>query len=180
MLQARSVRSSSVCGTRTCAAEGSMPQIPKQLDILRAGVQQIIMTYMCPVCAYGMTHEPANYHICPSCGTEFGLHDQNATIEELRNAWIRTGPQWWSQTDEPPSNWNPHLQLANLKLSATAGTLVVISTTSAFGDGVKSINISASGADPLGVRPTTQDYFGWADRAWGQKSEDRSRALERQ
>jgi hypothetical protein len=68
-------------------------------------------SYLCPVCGYGMEDEPANYHICPSCGTEFGLHDQNATVEDLRAAWIKTGPKWWSKTDPQPSNWDPLAQL---------------------------------------------------------------------
>ena len=74
--------------------------------------------YLCPVCGYGMADRPANYNICPSCGTEFGVNDQDATIEELRSEWIKTGPNWWSE-NERPENWNPYEQLANL-ISATS------------------------------------------------------------
>ena len=71
---------------------------------------------LCPVCGYMMAEPPCDYNICPSCGTEFGLHDWNATFEDLRNAWLKTGPKWWSTSDEQPSNWNPMMQLANLLL----------------------------------------------------------------
>jgi transposase len=69
---------------------------------------------LCPVCGYQMEEPPTDYNICPSCGTEFGHHDINASIPELREAWIRTGPTWWSKTDPRPSNWDPFQQLARL------------------------------------------------------------------
>jgi len=131
--------------------------------------------YQCPVCGYGMADEPANYHICPSCGTEFGLHDQNASIEELREHWIRTGPKWWSKTDPKPENWNPFLQLAVvLKLAAP---VIYVSSTTSTGS-IQSVDISVSSADP-DVEPK-RDYFDWGS-AWAhQKPEDKQRALELQ
>ena len=66
----------------------------------------------CPVCGYGMEEEPTSYTICPSCGTEFGLHDGNASILALRRNWLQSGPKWWSSTDPQPENWNPVEQLA--------------------------------------------------------------------
>lgn len=45
---------------------------------------------LCPVCGYGMKEAPADFNICPSCGTEFGVHDVNSSIPELRKAWSKT------------------------------------------------------------------------------------------
>ena len=125
-------------------------------------------SYLCPVCGYGMEDEPANYNICPSCGTEFGHHDANASIEELRNAWIKTGPRWWSATDQQPENWNPFLQLANLGLVST-----VISTSSAYSPRLPAGRPRLVSGTEFQVEPKP-DYFDWAGRAWGQapSSED--------
>ncbi len=77
---------------------------------------------LCPVCGYGMDDPPRDYNICPSCGTEFGVNDLNASVADLRAAWIATGPKWWSQTDLQPSDWNPFQQLA--KVAGNAGLVV--------------------------------------------------------
>jgi len=69
---------------------------------------------LCPVCGFELDDPPRDYNICPSCGTEFGLHDVNASILQLRQAWIETGPQWWSTTDPQPENWNPFVQLGRV------------------------------------------------------------------
>jgi len=60
-----------------------------------------------------MEAPPKDYRICSSCGTEFGVNDANASIAELRDAWIRTGPKWWSNTDPQPVNWDPIRQMEN-------------------------------------------------------------------
>jgi hypothetical protein len=65
----------------------------------------------CPVCGYEMEAPPQDYRICPSCGTEFGVHDVNASIAELREAWMKTGPRWWSPTDTVPRDWDPITQM---------------------------------------------------------------------
>src|SRR5437016_2169017 len=67
---------------------------------------------LCPVCGYGMEEPPTNYNICPSCGTEFGIHDVNASILSLRQNWFSSGPKWWSSVDPKPPHWNPLRQLA--------------------------------------------------------------------
>lgn len=72
---------------------------------------------MCPVCGYGMEEPPEQYNICASCGTEFGVHDVNASIEELRVAWLRTGPNWFSSVDPEPQDWNPFLQITGVMLA---------------------------------------------------------------
>jgi predicted amidophosphoribosyltransferase len=70
---------------------------------------------ICPVCGFDMEDPPRDYNICPSCGTEFGVNDVNATILELREAWMKTGPKWWSTTDPQPRDWDPFAQLAQVE-----------------------------------------------------------------
>jgi|SRR5882724_3462466 len=87
----------------------------------------------CPVCGYNMEAPPKDYRICPSCGTEFGISDVNASIAELRDAWIKTGPKWWSKTDMMPANWDPIGQMENAGISVKrpqATERVSVSTSS--------------------------------------------------
>jgi hypothetical protein len=65
----------------------------------------------CPVCGYQMVYPPNDFHICPSCGTEFGYDDSGVTYAELREQWIATGPAWWSPVDPRPENWDPINQM---------------------------------------------------------------------
>ncbi len=70
------------------------------------------MNYTCPVCGYNeLDLPPADFTICPSCGTEFGYHDATTSMEELRQRWIRRGALWTSQVTPRPLNWNPWEQL---------------------------------------------------------------------
>ena len=84
--------------------------------------------YLCPVCGYGMHEPPANYNICPCCGTEFGIHDVNASIQELRAVWAHRGCKWWSHSEPEPPNWNPYQQLAHLEAAFAGVGIVSIST----------------------------------------------------
>lgn len=69
------------------------------------------MNFRCPVCFYArLPYPPADYHICPSCGTEFGNDDQYQTYAQLRNAWVSHGALWFFR--EPPAGWDPWTQLA--------------------------------------------------------------------
>jgi hypothetical protein len=108
---------------------------------------------LCPVCGYEMDDPPRDYNICPSCGTEFGLHDLNASILELREAWIKNGPKWWSSTDPQPDGWDPYAQLARLGIcgSVTART------------GVFQIQSATSGHIPL-----SPGKLDWPEAPWGQ------------
>jgi hypothetical protein len=89
---------------------------------------------LCPVCGYEMEAPPKNYRICPSCGTEFGIHDANATISDLREAWMNTGPRWWSRTDPMPTGWDPIGQLEKagiaVKRQPTSEPMSVSTSTS--------------------------------------------------
>ena len=70
------------------------------------------MNYTCPVCGYNeLELPPADFTICPSCGTEFGYHDATASLEELRQRWIGRGAPWISQVTPRPLNWSPWEQL---------------------------------------------------------------------
>lgn len=67
--------------------------------------------FTCPVCFYGkMSDAPANYNICPCCGTEFGADDELFTHAELRETWMSEGSKWFLY--QQPPFWNPWKQLA--------------------------------------------------------------------
>ena len=68
------------------------------------------MRYKCPVCLFsGLPYPPADYHICPCCGTEFGNEDQELTHAQLRDIWIAHGANWFFGA--PTADWNPYMQL---------------------------------------------------------------------
>jgi hypothetical protein len=76
-------------------------------------------TYLCPVCGYDQLCEPprsetggGSYEICPSCGFEFGVSDDDRgfTYEAWRAEWVRRGMPWNGQ-GAPPVNWNPAEQV---------------------------------------------------------------------
>ena len=67
----------------------------------------------CPVCGYQMVNPPTDFHICPSCGTEFGYDDCGVSYESLRERWLASGPVWWSPVDPVPDSWSPSQQLMN-------------------------------------------------------------------
>jgi hypothetical protein len=68
------------------------------------------MRYRCPVCFFDkLPYPPADYHICPCCGTEFGNDDADYSHEQLREMWIAGGANWFF--GRSPEHWNPWLQL---------------------------------------------------------------------
>lgn len=74
------------------------------------------MMYMCPVCGYNkLRFPPANYTICPSCGTKFGYSDTTRKHSLLRETWLAQGARWHSGATAPPVGWNAYEQLANLE-----------------------------------------------------------------
>lgn len=83
------------------------------------------MAYMCPVCGYGMEDPPENYNICSCCGTEFGLHDANSSLDTLRAEWLRSGATWWSQVDPVPEGWDPYVQVNNVLHRGTVWPLAL-------------------------------------------------------
>jgi hypothetical protein len=78
----------------------------------------MVIEKLCPVCGYEMEEGPRNFNICPSCGTEFGLHDLNSSINDLREAWVANGAHWHSHVIAAPTDWKPLEQLLRTYLSA--------------------------------------------------------------
>lgn len=67
----------------------------------------LVNQYQCPVCDFPeLIDVPADYLICPSCGTEFGNDDAFYSHSELRKKWIENGKKWFSHIPQP-ENWNP-------------------------------------------------------------------------
>lgn len=76
--------------------------------------------HLCPVCGYdGLTESPrsssggASYEICPSCGFQFGVSDDDEGHDytSWRERWIERGMLWSSVGQEAPSGWDPVKQL---------------------------------------------------------------------
>src|SRR5689334_9388215 len=88
---------------------------------------------VCPVCGFEMDDPPRNFNICPSCVTEFGLHDFNATISELRAAWLANGPIWWSKFDQQPEDWQPLEQLKRVMQPISSHMELALSAPSVSG-----------------------------------------------
>lgn len=53
---------------------------------------------------------PLSYNICPCCSCEFGVNDADATHEELRQEWIRSGAEFW-ENGGAPDGWSAVEQL---------------------------------------------------------------------
>lgn len=76
-------------------------------------------TYLCPVCGYDQLHDPprsesggGSYEICPSCGFEFGVtdDDQGFSYVAWRTEWVKRGMSW-SSVAPMPAGWNPGEQI---------------------------------------------------------------------
>lgn len=81
------------------------------------------MGYLCPVCGYpGLNEYPhsyetgGSYEICPSCGYQFGVTDDDLGIsyEDWRRDWISKGMPWNSVGIEMPIGWDPIRQLESV------------------------------------------------------------------
>jgi hypothetical protein len=99
---------------------------------------------LCTVCGYEMEEGPRNYNICPSCGTEFGLHDVNTTIDNLRAAWLAGGARWHSTAVPQSGKWNPIQQLSKLLFNQAKIFLVY----SDYGLGITTVQVAAGASDP--------------------------------
>ena len=69
------------------------------------------MAHTCPICSYPQLKEPprgksggGSYEICPSCGFQFGVDDDDRGIsfDQWRKDWIKRGRPWSSQSIAPP------------------------------------------------------------------------------
>ena len=81
------------------------------------------MAHTCPVCAYPKLTEPpraksggGSYEICPSCGFEFGVSDDDLghTHESWRKTWIAKGMKWSSRGTKQPAGWASAAQIATI------------------------------------------------------------------
>lgn len=77
----------------------------------------------CPVCGFPGLEEPprsasggGSYEICPSCGFQFGVDDDDKGIsyEQARERWINGGMKWHSKGQAKPKSWNAEKQLATV------------------------------------------------------------------
>lgn len=80
------------------------------------------MNHKCPVCGYPkLTEVPhthaggGSYEICPSCGFQFGVSDDDAgfTYEQWREKWRNAGMKW-SSNQKAPVDWDPEAQLKTI------------------------------------------------------------------
>lgn len=78
------------------------------------------MAHQCPVCGFSEleaaprgTSGGGSYEICPSCGFQFGVDDDDrgVTPEAWRARWIAAGKPWSSRGIPQPKSWNPDAQL---------------------------------------------------------------------
>jgi transcriptional regulator with XRE-family HTH domain len=68
--------------------------------------------YNCPVCGYDqLTNPPANFNVCPCCGTEFEADDFDRSHKEVRGEWIEKDMPWFSRSTLQPKNWSGYRQL---------------------------------------------------------------------
>lgn len=73
-------------------------------------------THTCPVCGYPhLAQAPrsasggGSYEICPSCGYQFGVDDDDRQITpaDHRARWVEKGMAWFSRGIPAPKNWRP-------------------------------------------------------------------------
>ena len=81
----------------------------------------------CPVCAYPGLAEPArsksgggSYEICPSCGFQFGVDDDDKgiTFAHWKKTWLAGGANWSSKGIAKPKGWDGAKQCAALSKPA--------------------------------------------------------------
>jgi hypothetical protein len=79
--------------------------------------------HLCPVCGWPALQEAprsrsggGSFEICPSCGFEFGVSDEDGghTIGTWRADWVRRGQPWSSVGVKPPPGWDPAHQLRSV------------------------------------------------------------------
>jgi hypothetical protein len=79
----------------------------------------------CPVCGWPKLDEPprsatgsASFEICPCCGFQFGVTDDDEGINEAawRAQWIAGGMQWSSTSRPAPTRWSASRQLTKAGL----------------------------------------------------------------
>lgn len=70
--------------------------------------------HTCPVCGYTKLHDAPrsssggpSYEICPACGFQFGVSDDDDEIsyEQWREEWVGGGMEWTSLGIAVPRGW---------------------------------------------------------------------------
>jgi hypothetical protein len=59
-----------------------------------------------------------SYDICPSCGFQFGVTDEDKgfSYEQYRKIWVADGMPWYSaDIAEKPPHWDPEASLRKVK-----------------------------------------------------------------
>lgn len=81
--------------------------------------------HVCPVCGWpGLSEAPrsasggGSYEICPCCGFQFGVSDddEGITDAEWRVRWIKAGMPWTSKAQPAPARWSAPRQLTRAKI----------------------------------------------------------------
>lgn len=86
-----------------------------------------IGTTTCLVCGYDQMEPLELGIICPSCGTQYGISDEDMTYPELCRRWIHTShARWWSRYTPEPLNWSPRNQLRNINYRFTPDDLRIL------------------------------------------------------
>lgn len=76
--------------------------------------------FNCPVCGFPKLQESprspsvgGSYEICPSCGFQFGVDDDDKGITYLqaRKTWVEAGMNWSSKGQRKPQDWDAETQL---------------------------------------------------------------------
>lgn len=90
---------------------------------------EALKRHECPVCGFPDLTEPprsrsggGSYEICPSCGFQFGVSDDDAGLSHAawREQWRAGGMRWSSRGRIPPRDWDPAAQLARVTLAPAA------------------------------------------------------------
>jgi len=113
--------------------------------------------HLCAICGYRHLKLPqrtssgeASREICPSCGFEPGLtdNDQRISTEQWREQWVANGCRWFSKRMARPKSWNPIKELHSLlrrkrpvnppviwnkRINAVASPAVAVATKQAGG-----------------------------------------------
>ena len=110
--------------TKTFFKPGSRDYFDRQPGELVKAKGGTDVKHLCPCCGFpGLREAPrsasggASYEICPSCGFQFGVSDddQGYSYARWRALWIKVGCIWASQGIKAPRGWNANDQLDKLR-----------------------------------------------------------------